>query len=221
MLNYSLLALVLAGAAAAEDASLIDPAFTRYVELSLVQKAISERDPALLADVALQLHEGERVLFRAHKGLPSQRVFRLAIEVAAEKRDTATLDRLERAAAAKKIEEVTRLLPAARLLAGKARRLDAGLAGDSGSAEGALLYKSVKEQIHVAASLGDKARLDRMERGLGRLTSLNSKQRAALRQEIVAARKEMKSSSDDGDDLLRKLAASARSAKKIDEAMKK
>src|SRR5690349_11388462 len=46
-------------------AELTDPAFDKYVDISLLGRAWSSKDSALLTDIALQLAEGERVLMRA------------------------------------------------------------------------------------------------------------------------------------------------------------
>ena len=209
----------LAPGAAPEDDDAVpegvaDAAFARYVDLDLIRKAVVDRDAPLLCDVALQLAEGERVLLRPHKGLPADRLFRLAMATATDKRDLKTLDRLERAAKALKRDELAKLLPAAKLLAGKARRLDAGLmvAADTMSVESLLMYRSFLEQINVAASLNDRERLGRMERGIAALPDLADAQRAALRARVAEARKSLADREDDeGDDLLRRLAASSRS----------
>jgi hypothetical protein len=142
--SLTLLALPLRADEDGVPADLRDEAFTRYVDLSLVRGAITGRDPAGLADAALQLTEGERILFRSHRGLPAGRVFRLAIQVAGEKRDRATLDRLERAAKAQGNKDLLDLIATEKKLAGSSRRVDPALlvAADAMSVEALVQYRS-------------------------------------------------------------------------------
>jgi len=195
-----------------------DAAFARFVDLALVRKAVVTRDAALLCDVALQLAEGERVLLRPHAGLPSGRLFRLALQAATEKRDLKTLDRVGEAAKARKMDDLAKLLPAARMLAGKARRLDTGLmvSADSMSVEALLAYRAYLEQLNVAVSLNDRTRLEGMEASLSRLEGLSDSQRASIKQRIGDAKASLGDKSDkadEGDELLRKLAGSSRRRK--------
>src|SRR5438874_12815553 len=57
------------GAPAVLSGDVHDPAFDRYVDLDLATRAWQQADAALLADIGLQLAEGERVLMRPHKAV--------------------------------------------------------------------------------------------------------------------------------------------------------
>src|SRR5262249_7625394 len=157
-------------------AGLEDRAFTRYVDLALVRTALTERDSALLCDVALQLAEGERVLLRSHKGLPASRMFAVALEVAFQNGDKTTLARLVKAFQSRKEDEkLLARAEAALKLAGKARAVKADLlvSPDAMSVEGLVLYRSFLEQIKLAKTLKDREKLDELEKGIGSLPDLN------------------------------------------------
>jgi hypothetical protein len=196
-------------------ATLKDPAFSRYVDLALVRTALTERDPAILCDVALQLAEGERVLLRSHKGLPSSRVFTIALEVATQAGDKATLARLAKTFKAQKNNDLAMLADAALKVGGKARRVDSSLlvSPDSMSVEGLVLYRSFLEQIKLAKTLKDREKLEELEKSIASLPDLGDTQRKALKKMITAAKGALPKADDDGDDLLRKLAASSRGGK--------
>jgi hypothetical protein len=203
-------------------AGLEDAPFSRYVELSVVRKTLVDRDPALLCDVALQLAEGERVLLRPHKGLTASRMLRLALDVAVEKNDKKTLDRLARAARRDDNKDLAEKVKAAQGLGGDSRRFNTGTSvrADSMSVEALLLYRSFLEQIKLAAALNDKVKLARLEKGIPNLPELKDTQRALLRKMIAEAKKQITDTKeDDGDDLLRKLAASSRSHKQMNETL--
>ncbi len=103
---------VMATAGGADDnkevkaASVRDVAFDRYVDVSLIPAAAGECDSALLADLALQLLDGERVLCRPHKMVSGQHVLRLAIKACVEKHDSSSLDRLRKAVEERKDEKL-------------------------------------------------------------------------------------------------------------------
>ena len=58
--------------------NLRDPAFDRYIDLALLCKAWNEKDASALADVALQVREGERILLRPYRGFSSQQLLQEA-----------------------------------------------------------------------------------------------------------------------------------------------
>jgi hypothetical protein len=75
-------------------AAMADPAFARYVDIGLLSDAYRNGDASLLADVALQLMDGERVLLRSHHGLKSLDLLNICVKIAADAGDKPTLDRL-------------------------------------------------------------------------------------------------------------------------------
>jgi hypothetical protein len=207
-------------------ADIKDAAFERYVDLAELRGAILDLDSARLCDVALGLANGERVLLRSHKGLPSSRVFQLALEAAAEKRDKATLARLVKIFESNKNAEMAKRAKQAIALAGPGRKVDPSLlvSADSMSAEALALYRSFLEQINTAKALRDRATLEDLDQSVSALPELGAKQRSALRGRIKdaldslpaakgKAKKAVAEDDEDEDALLRKLAASARGAK--------
>lgn len=189
-----------------------DVGFSRYVDLDLLRSALNDRDASLLCDVALQLTEGERILLRSHKGLPASKVFRMALDVATEKRDKETLGRLLRAAKGQGRKELVEVIETTIKTAGPRRKVDMSLlvAPDSMSVEALVIYRGVLEQIKLAASLNDRERLEELEKSIARIPDLEERQRTGLKKMITDARKNLPEKSEEGDDLLRKLAASAR-----------
>jgi len=91
-----------------------DPAFDRFVDPLAVGRAWDSLDAAALTDGALALMEGERVLLRPHRGLPTKDIVTTAARLAVERRDEASLSRLEKAAATQQRDDLKQLVAAAR-----------------------------------------------------------------------------------------------------------
>ena len=91
-----------------------DPAFDQFVDPLAVGRAWDSLDAAALTDGALALMEGERVLLRPHRGLPTKDVVTTAARLAVERRDEASLSRLEKAAATQQRDDLKQLVAAAR-----------------------------------------------------------------------------------------------------------
>ena len=91
-----------------------DPAFDQFVDPLAVGRAWEALDAAALTDGALALMEGERVLLRPHRGLPTKDVVTTAARLAVERRDEASLSRLEKAAATQQRDDLKQLVAAAR-----------------------------------------------------------------------------------------------------------
>jgi hypothetical protein len=187
-----------------------DPGFDRFVDLKYFRDALATQNAPALCDVALQLSEGERVLLRPYKGLPALRVFKLAIRVAGDRRDTPTLLRLEKAVKARGDKELAEKLEIALTLAKASRRNDSGL--EQGSAEVVLLFRSFQNEIKVARSVSDVKELDRLKEAVGNVSEMSEKQRTHLVKLINEAREAASGEADDGDDMLRKLASASRSS---------
>lgn len=109
-----------------------DPAFDTFVDLQALGRAWDELDPAGVADGALALLEGERVLQRPHASLPAADVAAVAVRLAVEKGDAATLARLEKAAARSGDAKLGETVAAAKLLGGKTRAADPAATIDVG-----------------------------------------------------------------------------------------
>jgi hypothetical protein len=99
LLGFAVIGLLFATTAVwaevAEELLPSDTAFESYVSSELFTKATESLNADLLADVALQLAEGERVLQRPHFGISSDTVSRLAYRLA---KDDSTKVRLKNAA---------------------------------------------------------------------------------------------------------------------------
>lgn len=99
-----------------------DAAFDRFVDPLAVGRAWDTLDSGALIDSALALMEGERVLLRPHRSLSTKEIVTTAARLAVERRDEASLARLEKAAATHQRDDLTQAVAAARSVgaAGKA-----------------------------------------------------------------------------------------------------
>jgi hypothetical protein len=109
------------------SAELVDPGFARYVDLQLVGRALREGDANTLADTALQLAEGERILLRPHRSLKVPELLQAALQLATDDRDMECLDRLAMIAEQRKDEAFAGQIAQARKLAAAARDPEAEL----------------------------------------------------------------------------------------------
>ena len=75
-----------------------DITFDRFIDLQDIGRAWGRLDAAALADIALQLREGERVLLRSHKAIKGSKVMELTLKLATKNQDQETLARLALAA---------------------------------------------------------------------------------------------------------------------------
>lgn len=100
---------------------LSDPAFDVYATAAAIGQAYASGDPALLSDVALQLAEGERVLFRPRRGITAAQMLKLAVNAATIKQDKESLARLAAFAALRQDNELAAQVTAAQKLAAVSR----------------------------------------------------------------------------------------------------
>jgi len=100
----------------------MDPAFAKFVDLSLLAEAMAGPNAALLLDVALGLAEGERVLVRNHRaGLTSEAMMAKVVKLAARTNDKATLDRITKAATSLNKPQWAKLVTETKEFAGVSR----------------------------------------------------------------------------------------------------
>lgn len=111
-------------AGSATSATTVDPAFDRLVNLELLSQAIADLDASLAADVALQLANGERVLGRPHAAMTADNVLQLAIGLATQRRDAATIERLLTTSRSTGRTEWVAQLEAARSLLASSRAIE-------------------------------------------------------------------------------------------------
>jgi hypothetical protein len=98
-----------------------DAAFERLVDFNALGSAWDTLDAAGVADGALALIEGERVLGRPHASLRASDVAAVAARLAAENGDAETLSRLERAAERSGEATLGEIASSAKMLGGRSR----------------------------------------------------------------------------------------------------
>lgn len=188
--------------AAAPAPNFDDPAFDRYVDLLLLGQAWDTLDPVLLTDCAMQLAEGERILMRSHKAVSSTQLLDLAAKVAADKRDTATLDRLAKVHSASKNSGALEQINAAKKLAGASRKVDPAMSvsATDTSPDQLALYQDAINGVKAAGLVGDRTYFDGLEEGLNNkqsvLVNLSEAQRNHLKKIMGEARSSMPKDGD-------------------------
>lgn len=98
-----------------------DPEFARFVDVSLIPRAVLSLDASLLTDLALQTEKGERVLGRVSTVITASDLFVLAVRTAVIAQDEATLRRLKRIAQSRKHRTLEDQLTGALRLAADSR----------------------------------------------------------------------------------------------------
>jgi hypothetical protein len=153
---------------AVASTSVEDPAFARYIDLVVLGKAWDNLDASLLADCALQLAEGERVLQRSHALITAAQVFELAAKTAAEQKDTKTLDRLTKACEVAKNTAALEQINLARKLAGTSRSATpaASVSALETSPKQLQIYQKALQGLRAADILGDVKYLDKLSSDL-------------------------------------------------------
>lgn len=201
---------------------LADPAFDRYVDLTLAGHAWQGQDAAGLTDAALQLAEGERILLRTHKsGLTAQKLLSLAANLAADQKDKATLDRLARAAEAQGDKRLAAQVGSARKLADAARDVDPVLLlpADTTTPEEFSLFRTYLQDVRAAKQNGDAVTLEAIEMELPGRKALAPERRdylAKLARESRSALPPADAEAKKAVDALGKLAAGSRDDNNFD-----
>ena len=187
-----------------------DPAFDVHVSLLEAGLALSTADAAGLADAALQMAEGERILMRPHKTVPASKLFAAAARLAGEKRDKATLDRLAKAAGKLGDKALAASIATSRKVAGDARSPEAvvTIGIDEVTPEEFAECHEVISDIHLAKLTGDSRCLRQMPY---RIKKLPSKVRSKMNKLYQTCRSEMKEGGEEQPDaVLLKLAEESR-----------
>jgi len=190
-----------------------DSAFERFVDIRLIGPAIMERDAGLLADVALQLAESERVLRRQHKsGVTAKSLLAKAALLAADKQDKATLERLTRVASTLGNKELSAQLAALEKAGGVSRAADPALTVslDAVTIETVVRLKGILDAIKQAELIGDGEWLDAVERKLKDAPDITDAQTTALAKLIENARDGMPAEGTGEIDPVAKLAGASR-----------
>lgn len=166
--------------------NLRDPGFDRYLDLRLLSKAWEEKDASALADVAMQLREGERILLRPYRGFSSQQLLQEAVRTAAETKDGAALLRLRKIAELIGSSELKTKLAVAEKLAGEARATDPALQVSIGEVTPDV-YSDLWEfqrAIRDASLTGDAIALKQIEDELAAATAIPEKQKKYLEKRL-------------------------------------
>lgn len=170
------------------EAAPADPAYERYLDRELLRKAWRDLDPAAMADAALLLAEGERVLRRPCSDFSAAQVMEFAAQLAGQKGDAKTLERLAGAAKDLKLEALAGKLAATSKLAGASRPADPNeaLIKQMTPEEKALfLTFAAKIKSAKVAGLGQGA-LDGIKKQLGALEGLKPEYSRILLEMLAA-----------------------------------
>jgi len=192
-----------------------DLAFEQFADISLVGPALTGRDAAALADLALQLAKGEQVLLRQHKsGLTAKVLLQTAATVAANEQDTTTLERLRKAAALLQDEDLATQLAALEKTGGASRASDPDLTVslDTVNLDTAIRIRCFVDVIQEAELTGDRELLDEMDAQLRDSGDLGDAQRCALTRLVQSARETMPADSTTAANALARLAAQSRAS---------
>ena len=195
--------------------NLRDPAFDRYVDLALLCQAWDDEDASALADVALQLREGERILMRPRRGFSSQQLLLEAARIAAETNEKDALQRLGKIAETLGSAELKVKVAGAEKLAGQSRATDPALQvsiAEMTPEDFAELWECWHE-IQDASLTGDTVTLKEIQDELADNSSIPEKQKKYLQkllQEGQAAAAAMPESQKQLNQSLGKLSDSSR-----------
>jgi hypothetical protein len=176
-------------AAAGEmPADLQDPAFDRYVDLKLLGSAWADLDAGLLADVALQLVEGERVLRRPHRVIHSDELLAIAVRLAGIQRDEATLNRLEQAIVPRGSEALLVQLKGAREALTQPRDPAHLVSVEALNRETYAFYRGCLHDIEAAWITNDPSALAEIEQELPKMAALPVEYQANVRGKLDQTR---------------------------------
>ena len=190
-----------------------DPAFDRFVDLRALGQAWARLDAATLADIALQMTEGEGALKRPHKAISAEKVLDMAIRVASRQRDKETLDRLTKALEARGNKDRADQLALASTLASSARAAEPTVSVSVGEMSPES-YKELHKFFHAvnaARVAGDVKAFVRLKDELEDLVELTESQRDQLRKMLAQTQASVpKTDGDETVETLNKLTAASR-----------
>jgi hypothetical protein len=180
-----------------------DPAFERYINVDLIGKAWIQLNSVMLTDAVLQLAEGERVLLREHTLIGAAALADIAVRLAAENKDSASLDRLAKFAASRDDKALSQQITAAKKTAGTSRRLPIPIDLEELTLEDLAQYKAIGREITRARLSQDVTALGRIGAEVAALEGFNPTLRAAVISQIASMRKLIATSRGDTSALLR------------------
>lgn len=188
-----------------------DPAFARFVDFRLLERAIVKADSSLLADIAFSLAEGERVLARTHHqpGLTSEMLVRKAAVCAYQTNDQATAKRLEQAAESLRKPNWRTAIEDAKEFSGKSRAPGPLVPLGTLDLDTVMLITAVEQASRVAALTRDTADLEQLK-GVVQESVKDEKIRTYLRETIDRSLGSVTGKRDVADELLAEFAAGSR-----------
>lgn len=192
--------------------SVADPGYAGYFDDSAFQDAVTALDAAALADIALKLAEGERVLLRSHSsGATSQAVLQFAVKVATDKKDAATLERLSAAAERGQMGDLKAQIEAAKQLA-QASRAATGTKVAIGDVDAntLMVYELLSDKIQFARSIGDRAVLEDIRDTVAEYVDLTDELQSAIKAAATDALANLPEQTDEATQALAVLAGGAR-----------
>lgn len=191
-----------------------DSGFTVHLDISLVGAAIRSRDSALLADLSLQLAEGERVLQRQHvSGVTSADLLKIAVRLAADNRDQQTLERLMKSADRFEGHHLSDQIASLAKLGANSRSpaQSLNIALDALDLDTFVWLKSLLREIEEADLIGDPNLLDGIEWKLNDAAGLSDSQRDALVESVSSIRQSIANGQASPPPIARLVAASRES----------
>jgi hypothetical protein len=134
-----------------------DAAFEQFVSSKLISKALRGSNASLLADVGIQLHDGEVSLFREHNMVGSKAVFEMAMEIAGRTNDGKTMERLDRFYSKQSLEELKATSSQISKLMGESRRVSCELPNIENLTDlQEQVIQIVKEDLELAVARSDR-----------------------------------------------------------------
>jgi len=166
-----------------------DSGFDRYINRKLLKSAVKSLNPVQLTDLALQFIQGERVLFRSHKSIKAEEVLKLAVEVATEKHDEKSLERLEQAIETHGSQELAAEFKATRQLAKSSRAVDPAFEVSvvEMTPETFAAFQSTLRNIENLRLRGAVEQLRSLRKQLPKLQGLGEAERTVVEKQIDAA----------------------------------
>jgi hypothetical protein len=188
-----------------------DAAFDAYIDPDALAKAWAGLEPGALADVALKLVAGEKAVGRAHQKLPADKLFEVALRVAADKKDIQTLERIAAETEKMKRADLHEKTEFVLKLARTSRAVDPALTpGDKHSPETNIQLHLYQSAIEIARLNRDAQALKDLEKSLAENPHLKGTTAAAMKKLLHETLDNLPKEEDESIALLRKLSGQSR-----------
>ncbi|MDR0327910.1 MAG: hypothetical protein LBI05_06405 [Planctomycetaceae bacterium] len=156
---------------------LSDPVFEQFVSIELLGDAWSSQDASLLTDVAILFQKAEKELFRSHRAFTAQQLMDKALVLAADSKDTATLERLEKIAKANGNNAFATKVASTTKLSAESRNIvpSIDLLTTKMKPESLFYYTSFADLIKRCRLIGDAQTLEKLEKSLPSVQEVKEK----------------------------------------------